>query len=97
MKKEPCLRKVILLALTLMIIGVNTEVVRNLQTTEPNCNVYNADGSCDICSFRYWKNSSGNCRQVSDQCQTWSEFNGRCTSCYRGYGLNNDGTCTVGG
>lgn len=67
-----------------------------MQQTKPNCNSYKADGSCDVCSFRYWKTSTGDCEQVSDLCEKWSESNGKCTSCYKGYGLNKDGACTLG-
>lgn len=98
MKKESNLSKKTLLGLGLVMIGVNAQAKTNLQYSEPNCHTYNkSDGSCDVCSFKYWKTTSGNCEQVSDSCNTWSEVNGKCTSCYGGYGLNRNGTCTVGG
>jgi len=64
MKKDSSLNLKTLMAFGLLMILANTQIIRNLQYTEPNCNAYNEDGSCDRCSFRYWKTSACKCKQV---------------------------------
>lgn len=76
----------------MMMAGANAKKMTNYQ--EPNCNVYAADGSCEICSFRFWMTEERQCVQVSDQCKSWCKENGDCTSCYLGYSLSN-GECVI--
>ena len=65
------------------------------------------DGACVIeggnggeqptgeCGFRQVL-VDGNCVDVSDQCNTWSDTTAECTSCYPGWTLR-DGACVVEG
>lgn len=48
--------------------------------------------TCTECSFSYVFNLVGSCISVSDQCKTYNETNGECTSCYHGYSVVN-GSC----
>lgn len=59
-----------------------------------NCNQVDASGNCISCYFR-WVLINGNCIAVSDQCKTWNSTTGACTSCYDGWYLQPDGTCTT--
>ena len=63
--------------------------LRNLE--QYNCLTYNADGKCTTCIPRTVL-KDGDCVAVSDQCKTWSEVSGDCTSCYDGWNLNS-GKC----
>ena len=68
--------------------------IRNLGGQDPNCNEYNADNSCKKCSYRYFCSSNTRlCTQVSDFCETWSEANGDCITCYTSYGSPVNGKC----
>lgn len=61
--------------------------------TVPNCAQVAANGACLKCAYRYWS-SNGVCVKVDDQCKSWNDYNGQCTSCYDGYELYN-GACYV--
>ena len=86
MERESISRKKAILALSMMVIGANARKIANYE--EPNCNVYDAEGACSKCSYRFWMTEEGRCRQVSDQCRTFKEDCGDCTSCYLGYSLS---------
>ena len=87
MERELISRKKAILALSMMVIGANARKIANYE--EPNCNVYDAEGACSKCSYRFWMTEEGRCRQVSDQCRTFKEDCGDCTACYVGYSLRN--------
>lgn len=77
-----------------LIAGVGAANIRNLLWDDPLCNTFSADGSyCVKCSFRAYFNSNGDCKQVSDNCQTWNQNNGKCKSCYKGWGVPTNGVC----
>jgi hypothetical protein len=63
--------------------------------TDPNCAKYDSDNNCLQCSFRYYFNSNRICTKISDQCNTWSDSTGACTSCYVGFRLFAS-TCVLG-
>ena len=71
--------------------AATTGNLRNLQVS--NCRLYNDNGSCRQCIFRYIL-SNGQCNAVSDQCNTWNTTNGDCTSCFPGYELSS-GKCVL--
>ena len=49
------------------------------------------NGSCP-CGYRqYW--AIDTCEDVSDRCDSYNPFTGRCTSCIPGYSLTHDGEC----
>ena len=50
-------------------------------------------GVCLRCAFRYF-NFNGICKVVSDQCSSWNQNTGACTSCYGGYRLS-DFSCVI--
>lgn len=59
--------------------------------SDAGCAEWNWDRqSCLRCSDR-WVMRNGQCSPVDDNCATWNR-NGACTSCYKGYGINN-GAC----
>ena len=62
-----------------------TEVPTEPPTEQPN------QPSCYFRQVRI----NGNCVNVSDQCNTWNETTGACTSCYGGYTLTSGGQCTA--
>ena len=62
---------------------------------DPGCKIF-ANNSCVECSFRFYFDQSGVCMAVDDLCQTWSEENGECLTCYKGYTLN-EGSCGANG
>lgn len=98
MERKQSINKKTLGLMGLMMIGakaggMDCEKVGKFQ--ESNCNLYDQDtGVCLRCSYRYWMRPNATCVQVSDQCQTWCETNGDCTSCYGGYALYN-GQCIL--
>lgn len=47
---------------------------------------------CITCAHRAYFNKESLCKSVSDHCQTWDEFDGKCLSCYDGYDLE-EGKC----
>lgn len=49
---------------------------------------------CLTCSTNWFFNSNKVCSQVSDLCKSHSS-NGKCTSCYDGYDLAADGSCSL--
>lgn len=51
------------------------------------------DGVCVKCIPRAYYDFQANCVMVSDSCKTFNNFNGKCTSCYSGYSLDNNGNC----
>jgi len=62
---------------------------------DPFCAVFDQkSGDCISCICRGYFDSNGRCKAIDDLCQTWNINTGECTSCYRGYELNN-GTCTA--
>lgn len=40
---------------------------------------------CIKCIYRYYSDASGVCKQVSQQCKTYDQIDGKCLSCYFGY------------
>jgi hypothetical protein len=60
------------------------------------CTDYDPTGKCTKCSQRYYL-FNGQCKQVSDQCNTYDPDYGYCTSCYFGYKINPYGECTING
>lgn len=64
-------------------------------STDSNCAKYDSTlKRCIQCATRYFLNSSSLCQSVSDQCQTFDNRTGYCTSCYQGYLLQN-GQCLL--
>lgn len=55
-------------------------------TSVANCSQYDSKGACTQCYFRYVV-KDGKCVAVSDQCKTWDNKTGDCTSCYDGWKL----------
>ena len=45
------------------------------------------------CSFGAFFNSLGVCSQADYSCRTYNEFAGKCSSCYNGYAVSEEGTC----
>lgn len=62
------------------------------QSSDPNCLQYN-NNMCQKCSQRFYVGTEGRCVPVNPLCQDSNE-RGQCTSCYRGYMLNN-GQCII--
>lgn len=94
MKRQSLSNKKALLALSLVTLGACNKKIGNYQ--EPNCNKYNhTDGTCEVCSYKFWMTSEGRCVQVSDMCKTWRPENGHCTSCFPSFSLKN-GKCASG-
>lgn len=69
--------------------SANADVIR------PGCGQVDASNNCAQCYFRYVL-KDGNCVAVSDQCKTWDNSTGDCTSCYDGWTLAS-GQCSVPG
>ncbi len=72
-------------------------VANSLQNSQPadlGCAKWDwPNKKCLQCSTRYYLSRQGNCRQVSDQCNTYNSVTGACLTCYSGYRLN--GTACV--
>ena len=62
---------------------------------DPNCKEFNTDNTCSKCSNRYFVSEYGKCSPVNPLCFGYNPGNGACTTCYRGYVLEN-GRCIVG-
>lgn len=56
--------------------------------TDPLCAAWK-DGKCQSCATRAYFNN-GVCYQVSDNCHTWDNYDGKCLTCYKGYNLANN-------
>lgn len=65
-------------------------VVSSQPSTALNCRNFTG-GRCVQCSNRFYP-LSGVCTPVNDYCNTYSEANGNCTSCYQGFVLQ-QGAC----
>lgn len=51
---------------------------------------------CIQCSSGYFLNQeTQKCEQLDPYCKTHNLSNGRCTSCYGGFSLNNNGRCVT--
>lgn len=67
---------------------MNAVMAGNLRKLEQyNCLAFDADGKCTSCIPRTYL-KDGDCLAVSDQCKTWNDSTGECTSCYDGWNLN---------
>ena len=86
--------KVTCLLVLFLFVAVMSAGKNLLVTNDPNCNEYNSDATCKCCSFHFYKNlATGYCTPVSDQCSTWCNETGVCTSCFPGNGIPIDGVC----
>ena len=75
-----------LLLLTLLLSTATAHVV----SMNPACKHYRADGHCDECVQRFYKDEMDICQPVSTHCRTYNHTNGHCLSCYEGYALIED-------
>jgi hypothetical protein len=51
-------KKTIVFLFMMLIAGVTSVNIRLLADIDPNCNAYNADGSCSKCSYRFYPNNN---------------------------------------
>ena len=88
------------ITLLFILLGVATcwSGKRMLQTdgfSDPLCAIFDQkSGDCISCICRGYFDNNRRCRAVDNLCQTWNINTGECTSCYRGYELNN-GMCKI--
>lgn len=75
----------------------NSQCVKSAaQSIDPNCASFNSNGNCMLCSKGASFNSLGLCIILDPSCLTYNQANGRCLTCYPGYGLDATGvTCVV--
>lgn len=66
-------------------------VKSNAESGDPFCKTFN-NGACEECSFRYYKNPSGKCTEVSPSCKSYIIESGKCTDCYIGFKIQGN-TC----
>lgn len=65
----------------------------NLTPPQKGCKIWNWDLlACQECSYWWYIDSSKLCAEVSPLCATYDVNGGSCTSCYKGYALQN-GVC----
>lgn len=58
----------------------------NQFNSNPGCASFDGNGRCLRCSDRQYNDSgTGICKQVSDFCRTWDQWNGNCLTCYGGF------------
>ena len=61
-----------------------------------HCNIYNGDGSCQVCDNLYYlTNGNSSCTHIdSNECSSSDGQHNACTTCNIGYYPNGVGTCT---
>jgi len=62
--------------------------------SDPGCADWNWDAQTCLTCAKFWVLREGKCVSVSPYCNTYSDANGECTSCFKGYRLNS-GVCEV--
>ena len=95
MSKSNLILKSALIVVAVMVAGVATANIRTLAWDDPFCSSFSADGTCCLkCSYHYFMDKNGKCCPVSDQCKTWDDKTGKCTSCFTGNGAPVNGVCS---
>lgn len=64
-----------------------------LSTNDPYCTVFSGI-NCLQCSNGYYL-INGHCSQINPLCKIFNQSSGNCTSCYQGYTLDSQGSCSI--
>jgi hypothetical protein len=74
------------------LVAGNCNPTNSSSTVSTTCAQW-LDSVCVKCVPRAYYDFEANCIMVSDSCNTFNNFNGKCTSCYSGYLLDSNGNC----
>lgn len=76
--------------------AVNTNTGTCVMSAKDNyCKNFKPDGSCSLCSSRYYLGRDGKCVMANPLCKDYDPYSGGCVSCYQGY-IVSGSTCIVG-
>ena len=64
------------------------------ESIDPGCSSFQ-NGVCTQCSFGYYFDEFGRCRQIPSTCGDFDTLRGVCRTCYPGYELNSNGKCVA--
>ena len=81
--------------LLLIVLLIGLAVSQQFTIKNIGCNNFDSNGNCLSCTTKFYKDSNGICQPVNPNCNTYSQANADCLTCYSGYGLK-EGTCLPG-